>query len=182
MWLCQCDCGKKVEASQASLRSGHQVSCGCKKQKHGDAGKARAPEYFTWQAMWSRCTNPKSRDYERYGARGIAVCDRWKDYRAFLTDVGRKPGPDYSIDRIENNKGYEPGNVRWATRQRQGRNRRTTVQLTFLGRTQSLADWADQLGFNRLTIWHRLKNGWSVAEALTRPVKDQKGSGKYALL
>jgi hypothetical protein len=93
--------------------------------RHGDTRHGRTPEYYAWVSMIRRCHAPRARNYRLYGARGITVCQRWREsFPTFLGDVGRKPSPDLSLDRIDNNGNYEPGNVRWATRSEQQRNKR----------------------------------------------------------
>lgn len=125
-WFCVCDCGTKTIAQSNNLRSGNTTSCGCMarlRHGHSKVGK-RHPLYGRWAAMIQRCTNPNHRQFGRYGGRGITVCDEWRtSFVAFLNDVGSPPGPRYSLDRIDNDKGYEPGNVRWATQSQQCLNR-----------------------------------------------------------
>lgn len=128
-WHCDCDCGKQCVVSGKQLRSGLTKSCGCLrlegKVRHGYArqGAARRPEFVVWQHMLRRCTNPKNKDYKYYGARGISVCDRWKQFEHFLSDMGSRP-EGMSLDRIDVNGHYEASNCRWATATQQSQNRR----------------------------------------------------------
>lgn len=135
VWRCRCDCGTEKDIRASSLKGGIASSCGCLYREvrpiirltHGDKPKVRKvpAEYTAWTNMMTRCTNPKHNRWHRYGGRGIKVCDRWlNSYEDFLADVGRRPGPDYSLDRYPNADGdYEPGNVRWATDGEQARNK-----------------------------------------------------------
>lgn len=129
-WLCRCDCGSEVVVRAQSLLSGNTKSCGCQhaqgKVVHGHArAKHHEPEYAIWTAMKNRCGNPSDKAWKNYGGRGIRVCERWRNsYLAFISDVGRRPSPELSIDRINNDGNYEPGNVRWATREQQQANKR----------------------------------------------------------
>jgi hypothetical protein len=135
--LCKCECGKEKEANLKDIRSGKTRSCGCgigestiaRCTTHGQAKRNnRTSEHGIWSGMKSRCYDSNSTSYPYYGARGITVCDRWiNSFENFYEDMGPKPGPEYSIDRIDVNGNYEPGNVRWATPQQQAMNRRNTV-------------------------------------------------------
>lgn len=141
--------------------------------KHGHCRKEhRTPEYKTWGRMLNRCRNENEKDFHRYGGRGIQVCDQWVSFENFLADVGLRPSANHSIDRYPNNDGnYEPGNVRWATRSEQCRNRRSTRWVTFKGKQISLAEAADATGLPYDTIKQRIaKLGWSDEKALTEPV------------
>lgn len=135
---CTCDCGKAVEVLTFSLTSGRTQSCGCLQRerqsatakvvglankRHGESQK-RTPEYSAWLSMHSRCGNPRHRAYANYGGRGIAVCERWAAFENFLADMGRRPSEKHSLDREDNDRGYEPGNCRWATDSEQNSNRR----------------------------------------------------------
>lgn len=129
-WHCTCICGGSTTTTGSNLRRGRTTSCGCAvaefnrrtRTTHGGRG---TPEYEIWCSMIKRCENPNHHAYARYGGRGIAVCPQWRaDFAAFLRDVGHRPSPELSLDRIDNDGDYEPGNVRWATAQQQAANRR----------------------------------------------------------
>lgn len=118
--------------------------------------------------MLSRCSGPKNSQFKNYGGRGVHVCDRWRDFAAFLSDMGLPPD-GLSIDRIDNNRGYEPSNCRWATTKEQARNKRTNVFVEFGGERLAVQEWADRLGCEHATLRRRLKL-WGVELALTTPV------------
>jgi hypothetical protein len=138
-------------------------------------GKSDTPEYRCWIAIRIRCYDKNDISYPNYGGRGITVCDEWLvSFDSFYTDMGRIPtdGKKYSIERIDNSKNYVPTNCRWATYTEQANNRRDNVNLNYMGRTQTLAQWADELGLNRGTLWSRLnKHNWSVERALSTPAR-----------
>jgi hypothetical protein len=136
------------------------------RERHGQSiGHIRSTEYVAWVAMKQRCAAN-----DRYRGRGIAVCKEWADsFLAFLAHVGPRPSASHSLDRIDNDKGYEPGNVRWATLDVQNRNKRTNVMLEFRGRTQCLTDWAAELGIAFNTLAGRLERNWPVEKAFTMP-------------
>lgn len=134
VWLCSCDCGGETRVVGSDLTSGHTRSCGClhvdevrsRMTTHGQARHStRSSLYHVWSQMKSRCTNPKNAGYPNYGGRGIRVCDEWaRSFEAFAAHMGERPSPAHSIDRIDNDGNYEPGNVRWATPKEQRHNRR----------------------------------------------------------
>ena len=169
-WHYACDCGRVGVAFGGDLRDGRQQSCGClhreivTKHNHHKSGA-----YKSWQAMKSRCYNQEAQGYRHYGGRGIRVCERWlTSFDNFLADMGDRP-PGYTLDRLNVDGHYEPGNCRWATRSQQARNRRDSRTYTHDGLTMTLDDWAGRLGLDRELIRARLRIGWSFAKATTTP-------------
>lgn len=173
-WLLRCDCGSDVHLATTRLRSMGQISCGCAthyKGKNTTHGLSKTPTYQAWGAMLDRCTNPKNARFNRYGGRGINVCERWRSFENFIADMGEKPAGK-SLDRFPDTNGnYEPGNCRWATAVQQGRNRARTVYVEFRGERRPATEWAEILGFPRWTITCRLHQGWTPERALTQPLR-----------
>lgn len=135
-------------------------------------GQSRKKIHRCWQGILQRCHNTNNSNYSKYGARGIKVCERWRQsFEAFLKDMGHPPSPLHSIGRIDNNGDYEPNNCQWETPFQQSRNTRATRLLTHAGKTMCVADWATETGLNVITIHKRLRIGWSVSAALTTPVR-----------
>jgi hypothetical protein len=145
---------------------------------HGNTSvRGRAREYTAWTNMKIRCLNPRAQNYALYGGRGITVCDRWRDsFEHFLADVGRRPSPLHSVDRIDPNGNYEPSNVRWSTVKEQAQNRRTTRLIAFNGTTLCLNEWVLRTGIDKVTLSDRLNRGWSVERALTTPTRAHRVS------
>lgn len=125
--------------------------------------------------MKDRCLNPSHDSYGHYGAKGVTICERWLIFENFLADMGERPAGRYSIDRIDNSRGYEPGNCRWATLKQQNENRRSNRLLTHDGLTLTLTDWAKRLGLSKQAISARLRAGWPVDRALAQPKTPGKG-------
>lgn len=156
---------------RADKRVGHTRISGVRNPhyRHGQVG---TKEYRAWKAMNTRCTNPKQANYKNYGGRGITVAECWRnDFAAFLAHIGPAPSDKHSVDRIKNTIGYEPGNVRWATRREQSKNSRRVREITFRGETHHLSEWARLLGSH--VLW-RIGEGWSVERAFTQPLQKQR--------
>lgn len=139
--------------------------------KHGHTRNGSPSRTWkSWEAMRGRCQRPTDQAYDRYGGRGISVCERWDDFANFLADMGERP-PGKTLDRIDVNGNYEPGNCRWATRAEQGDNRRDTVRLTVGGVTRTLVEWSRCTGIKRTTIRRRMEKGWPPERCLAPPRK-----------
>jgi hypothetical protein len=139
-------------------------------------GGRPTPTYESWVAMHTRCTNPKHPKFRLYGGRGITVCERWASFEAFLADMGERP-KGTTLDRIDNDRGYERGNCRWATDSEQNSHRSNNHLVKFTGVTCTLAEWARRTGLLKSTIRMRLASGWDVERALTTPARPKKTNG-----
>lgn len=130
---------------------------------------ATSPTYRVWSLMKQRCLNPKNTHYASYGGRGIVLCEAWHDFEAFYRDMGDRPY-GMTLERKDNNRGYEPGNVIWASRLEQANNRRTNILISHNGKVQTVAEWGRETGFGKSAILNRIADGWSIARALTEPL------------
>ena len=139
--------------------------------------KTNPKEYKSWCGMKERCYNPNNTKYYRYGARGIIICDQWRNnFQAFFDDLGPKPDLSYSIERINLDGNYEPSNCTWASPKTQSNNRRTNHPITFNGKTQNILAWAKELGINHQTLAQRIHVlKWNTDKALSTPVKRKEG-------
>jgi len=177
-WTCKCDCGNIKVISGNSMRSGMTTSCGCylseviklSSNKSSTHKMTKSATYASWRSMLSRCNNKNAPDYDRYGGRGITVCERWNSFENFLADMSERPSGK-TLDRKDNEGNYEPSNCRWATRIEQGCNTRGNVNLTFNGQTNCLAEWARVTGIKEKAIRDRFNDGWTAERILTTPVR-----------
>lgn len=190
-WWCRCECGVERDVHQTSLCTGASRSCGClqkevaaaDKYEHGLNGD---PAAFVWYAMHQRCYNQKHKAYQHYGAKGIRVCERWRDIRYFIADMGPRP-KGTTLDRLDASKDYEPGNCRWATGKQQIRHRSNTYMVEYEGEMIALGDFLDMKGVELRVVTgsreHRIyarayarhRAGWSL-EAVVAAAAKEKGA------
>lgn len=178
-WLFKCDCGSERSIRMDAVRCGKTQSCGCLQReraalsstRHGHHRRSRrSPEYYCWAAMIQRCTNSNCDHFPNYGDRGITVCERWRSFSDFYADVGSRPTPKHTLERLDNDRGYEPGNVVWATRAQQTRNNRRTRLVAFQGRQMCLSDACALAGVPYATAHRRLMLGWPI-ERVFKPAQ-----------
>jgi len=144
-------------------------------------GMSETPEYRAWGDMKDRCFNPNHKQYSDYGGRGITICDRWlNSSQNFLADMGTKPSPKHSLDRIDNNADYSPKNCRWATKAEQQNNTRYNRLITIGCVTLTIAQWTEKKGYGKNVIYNRLKAGWSEYRAVMTPVRPYKSAKKLS--
>jgi hypothetical protein len=184
-WHCRCDCGALVIKGRDCLRNRNISGCeDCGRERNRIVGKLRGSDspnfkhghklgytcsrtYASWAMMLARCGNPNDNRYHRYGGRGITVYERWqRSFSYFLEDMGERPIGS-TLDRIDNNGNYTPQNCRWATREEQANNKSNSCRITFEGRTQTVAQWARELGISHMTIRSRLKMGRPLEEVFS---------------
>lgn len=177
-WLCECDCGNKKIVRGNGLKRGYVKSCGCIRvsppnTKHKES---KTKLYQRWISILRRCESPNFPYYKDYGARGITVCEEWHDYLEFKKWVEEtQPAGDYSIDRIDNNKGYSPDNCKWSNRKEQANNRRSNVSIEYQGETHNLTEWSQILGFDYKNVHNRMnKLGWSFEKAISTTIDIKK--------
>lgn len=163
VWRCKCKCGAVVFVGTGPLLRGHTKSCGCIKPR---LKKNFPAEYRIWAGIFTRCYNLNCKAYRLYGGRGITVYEEWRAFPEFLKYVGPRPSKNHSIDRINNDGNYEPGNVRWATKLEQANNTRWNRFLEYDGRRQTIAQWAREVGAKSYTVIERLNRGWDAGAAL----------------
>lgn len=176
---CVCECGTERRISVHHLIIGRSRSCGCLRRevsrevhwKHGGTVGGYKHEYRVWAHMISRCSNRNLRAFKDYGGRGISVCARWRSsFASFHNDMGDRPTPSHTLDRINNNGNYEPSNCRWATIREQNNNRRDNRVIRLNGVRLTVAQWSEHVDLKAGTIYARLARGWSSRKALTCPL------------
>jgi hypothetical protein len=170
IYECRCDCGSRTSVRAGNLTSGHTLSCGCLQRERASCAKKThgmhaSKEYMVWHGMLARCTRSTNPGFQRYGGRGIAVCERWRSFENFFADMGAAPA-GLTIERKDNSGPYAPWNCVWASRREQANNRRTNRMIECRGRVATLADWSRETGIRRGTIAYRLGAGWSADSAL----------------
>lgn len=180
LWKCLCECGTECVVAAYELISKHSRSCGCLQREAASVngkrsrthGKADSYIYHVWNGLKGRCYRESDPGYPNYGGRGIKVCERWlNSFENFYADMGDKPSPQHSLDRIDVNGNYEPSNCRWATQKEQANNKRNNVFLTLGNKTLTIAQWSRELEMHQATLEWRLRKGWPVTKALTQEVK-----------
>ncbi len=178
MWLCQCSCGKSKSTTGSRLKNKQTSSCGClhkeqlarRNKKNAIHGLTGTSMRNTWGGMISRCYNKNNPSFEHYGPKGRDVCPRWRGKQGFinfLNDMGPKPSPQHSLDRIDNNKGYSPENCRWADIFQQNNNKINNIYLEKNGLKLNLKEWSEKTGIKKVTIQSRIKKGWDVDKILS---------------
>ena len=149
-------------------------------RKHFTDNLSRHPLYRTWAAMKDRCTNKNHRNFDIYGGNGVRVCDRWMRFKNFLEDMGEKPSPRHTLDRIDSNGDYEPTNCRWADSFVQGQNTSRVKRIEINGKTKCLNEWCRHYQLNRSTVKSRVRAGRSIEDALTTPVQQDGRTRRHA--
>lgn len=187
-WKCKCSCGKISFVTTGNLRSGHTKSCGCAfyETKNKTHGFSKTRLYGVWLNIKNRCYLQTKNDYERYGGRGIDMCQEWKNdfvsFRKWAYKNGYDENADFmecTLDRIDFNKGYYPDNCRWVNNKEQQNNKRNNVNITYKNETKTLSMWAEELNIPYKTLYARICiYHWSVEEAFERPIGNNGGSRK----
>lgn len=180
--ICECDCGAEKNTLLSHVKSGAVKSCGCLKRetsaktgyankKHGQSSpESRGPEYRSWETMKARCYNKSNPDYQRYGGRGISVCDEWRsNFQNFFSDMGQRP-KNTTLDRVDVNGNYQKENCRWATPPVQQRNKSTNRVVEFCGVKMTLVELAEKTGVPYQRLHERIvRRGWLVDDAVSMP-------------
>lgn len=178
-WVCLCDCGRQRVVRGHCLRSGVTTSCGCVK-KSRTHGQSSSPLYNVWHSMKVRC-RAKYWERQHYYDRGITVCERWDSFETFYEDMGDRPTPQHSLDRIDVNKGYGPENCRWATPKEQALNRQNTRYIQMDGKNVPIAEAAARCGVSRGALQSRIGNGWASTRLLIPNQRPSRRSDRAAV-
>ena len=179
-YLCKCDCGNLVKVIAQRLRSGETKSCGCYKKEIVETHKQSGTRlYVIWSDMIQRCKNPNNTYYHIYGGKGICVCEEWTNFESFYKwAIDNGYNDNLTIDRIDGNGNYEPSNCRWATQKEQQNNKCNNHLIIFNGKTQTMKQWAEELGISYTTLSNRInKSKWDIEKALT--TKAIRGGNKW---
>lgn len=180
----RCSCGEYCVVSVSEFKSSGTRSCGCLNvqrivERNTTHGMSSTSEYEIWCGVVKRCTNTKCKAYNRYGGSGITVCERWSTFDTFYEDMGPRPTPKHSIDRIDNSKGYFPENCRWATDAQQRRNKSVNRSITAYGKTMIAADWEKVYGVPSKTISKRIRElNWAPEDAVSVPPRKKQCESK----
>lgn len=183
IWLCRCECGSETKVRQKNLANGHTKSCGCLTRSNNlRHGMDKTPEYRAWQAINNRCSNPNRPDYKDYGGRGIVVVQSWRRENAdgftnFLTDMGLRPSPKHSIDRIDVNGPYGRGNCRWATAKEQARNKRNNSVFVVGGRQMLQCEIVETFGISAGSLKYWINKGRPIHQILEN-ISHKRGPAK----
>lgn len=185
IWFCRCDCGKEGQFKCDNLVRGVTKSCGCLRRdlvvKRFLASAKHTPGYRSWDAMTQRCYNPRNNRYKNYGARGISVCEEWRnDFWQFYKDMGPKPSPKHSIDRIDNSLSYCKSNCKWSTNSEQANNKTSSRRIELNGVSRTVKEWAIVSGLKTGALHQRLAAGWPIERALTTPIRATSLTPKLA--
>lgn len=190
-WRFRCECGREITVRASAVASGNTRSCGCARtgwklsedrKRRGSAnpnfqhGMTGSPEHMVWKGIIARCTNPNYEHWDRYGGRGITMCERWfTSFEAFFADMGPRPSPSHSIDRRDNDGNYEPGNCQWALPNVQRRNQTRNRIVEYRGRTMPLVDACELAALPYNTVRRRIDvSGWPIEMALSEPVRTDR--------
>lgn len=177
-WEVICDCGTTTKKELGNLSRSTICSHACPFNpliKHGGAKGRISKEYSTWKNIKTRCFNPNYSQRADYGGRGITMYPAWvNDYAAFLAYIGPAPEDAYTVERINNDGNYEPGNVVWATRSGNCNNKSNNVLMSYKGETKTATQWANEKGIRPHIVLERLRDGWSTEAALETPVKGKR--------
>lgn len=171
-YRCRCECGRELEIVRNHLANGLRSSCGCGRSKAKIThGSSTTRLYKIWKGIFKRCKNPNCSSYPNYGGRGIGISDEFLDFATFQKwAIANGYSESLTIDRIDNDGDYSPGNCRWATRMQQARNSRHIRKLMLNGVSKCVTEWSEVIGISSRVIYRRLWLGWDVVKALTTPV------------